>query len=149
VAVGDVDKDGFADIIISADRASGPQYPYIEEVHHLMPFIVTTVHDPIALVATCRQANERRPQEGCIDLDGQQVSGWIIRLVGVRYPIVCDTLTGLIAYYPRDNAFRPYARIMSFIHRYYAVKAQLQQDDPRPARRNPATRNVRRPVLAA
>ncbi len=92
-----------------------------------MPVIVTTVHDPVALAATCRQLNLPRPKQGSVHLDNLEASGWIIRLPGVRYPIVCNTLTGLIAYHPDDNVFSRYARVMRYIHRFYDVQAQLRQ----------------------
>jgi len=102
-----------------------------------MPCIITTVHDPLALAATCRRLNLPPPQEGCAHLDDREASGWIVRLAGVRYPIVCDTLTGLIAYHPADNAFGPYARIMRFVYRVYAVQAERRQASNQPARYRP------------
>jgi hypothetical protein len=45
----------------------------------------------------------------------------------VRFPLVCNTLTGLVAYHPRDNAFMPYRCIMRFIHRFYAVRHRMRQ----------------------
>ena len=92
-----------------------------------MPSIVTSIHDASALLATCRRQRMPAPYEGCIQLDGREVSGWVIRLRGVNLPIVCDTLTGLVAYHPRDNAFVPYQRIMRFVHAYYAIRHQLRQ----------------------
>ncbi len=98
-----------------------------------MPFIVTTVHDPVALAATCQRLNLSRPKQGSLHLDDLEASGWIVRVAGVRYPIVCNTLTGLIAYHPDDNVFSRYARLMRWVHRYYDVQAQLRQGKHRPA----------------
>lgn len=113
-----------------------------------MPCIVTTVHDPVALAATCRQFNIPLPEFGCVHLYDQEASGWIVRQSGVRFPIVCDTLTGLIAYHPADNVFNRYARIMRFVYRYFDVQAQLRRGhqpvDATPHR----TRLARRHVLA-
>lgn len=92
-----------------------------------MPSIVTSIHDPLALLTACRQFGVPAPYEGSFLFDGRQVPGWVIRLRGVNLPIVCDTLTGLIAYHPRDNAFVPYQRIMRFVQAYYAVRHQLRQ----------------------
>ena len=47
-------------------------------------------------------------------LHGETVGRRIVRLPGLRYPIVCDTLSGLIAYHPVDNAHHRYRHIMRF-----------------------------------
>lgn len=94
-----------------------------------MPYIVTTVHDPVALAAACRQAYLPAPREGCIQLDPQEVSGWIVLVRGTRFPIVCNTLTGLIAYHSSDNGFGRYGCIMRFVFNYYAVAARLRQGE--------------------
>jgi hypothetical protein len=69
------------------------------------------------------------PEPGCRHLEDQEASGWIVHLPGVRFPIVCATLTGRIAYHPADNVFDRYACIMRFIHRYYDGQAQLRRNN--------------------
>lgn len=105
-----------------------------------MPRIVTTIHDPFALAATCQRVGLRAPQEGSVQLDAEEVFGWVVRLTGLHGPLVFNTLSGLVAYHPRDNAFTPYARIMRFVLRVYDVRAELRRSDGRVARRM----NVRR-----
>lgn len=97
-----------------------------------MPCIVTTVHDPAALAETCRRLGLRLPEEGSLHLDQLEASGWIVQLSGLHAPIVFDTLTGLVAYHPRDNAFVPFSRIMRLILRYYDVRAKLRRLEQRP-----------------
>ena len=92
-----------------------------------MPCIVTTVHDPVALAATCRQLGLRPPEAGADRDAGRAVFGWVVRLPGLHAPVVFDTLTGLAAYHPRDNAFGPYARVMRLDRRYYEVRAALRR----------------------
>jgi hypothetical protein len=92
-----------------------------------MPCIVTTVHDPVALAVTCQRLSLPRPELGTVHLDDREPFGWIVRLPGVRFPIVCDTLTGLVAYHPSDNAFGRYRSIMFFVRRYYEIKTQLRR----------------------
>jgi hypothetical protein len=106
--------------------------------------IVTTVHDPIALAATCQCLGLRRPEQGCVHLAGKEASGWILHLPSLYAPLVFDTLTGLVFYHPRDNAFAPYACIMRFIRRYYDVRAKLCRPEQRPVVRKPAGRTFRR-----
>ena len=93
-----------------------------------MPCIVTTVHDPVALALTCRQLGLCPPTEGAGRAGGRAMYGWVVRLPGLHAPVVFDTLTGMAAYHPRDNAFGPYARIMRLIRRYYEVRATLRRD---------------------
>jgi hypothetical protein len=57
-----------------------------------MRCILTSVHDPVALAATCQRGGLLPPQEGCIDLDGKEASGWIVHLPGLHAPLVFDTL---------------------------------------------------------
>jgi hypothetical protein len=94
-----------------------------------MPRIVTTVHDPVALAATCRRLSLDPPTQRAVQLDAEEVSGWVVHLPGLIFPIVCDTLSGLIAYHARDNAFHRYARIMRFLERYYHLRAQLRRGE--------------------
>jgi hypothetical protein len=92
-----------------------------------MPYIVTTVHDPVALAATCRRLGLPAPQEGCLPLGPLEASGWVVRLPGLHAPLAFDTLTGRVGYHPRDNAFGPYRRIVRFVLRYYDVRAALRR----------------------
>ena len=95
--------------------------------------IVTSVHDPAALAATCRRLGLSPPEQGRFPLGGRETPGWAVRLPGLRGPVVFDTLTGLAAYDPRDNGFTPYHRIASFIYRYYDVRADLRRHKARAA----------------
>jgi hypothetical protein len=92
-----------------------------------MPVILTSIHDPAVLAVTCRRLGLDPPQQGACDPGAGGWTHWIIRSPGVLFPIVCDTLTGVVTYHPRDNAFRPYSRIMAFVHRYYAIRARLRR----------------------
>jgi hypothetical protein len=119
-----------------------------EEEHAPMPRIVTTVHDPVALATTCRRLGLARPVEQAVQLDAEEVFGWVVRLPGLRYPVVCDTLTGLVAYHPLDNAHHRYLQIMRFIHRYYDVQAGLRRGDGAPvtARHHPRVVRLERRI---
>jgi hypothetical protein len=92
-----------------------------------MTCVLTTLHDPAALIATCRALGLDTPVERAVRLDAKEVFGWVVPLRGLRYPIVCNTLTGLIAYHPLDNAFGRYALLMRFLFRCYDVQAQLRR----------------------
>jgi hypothetical protein len=55
------------------------------------------------------------------------VFGWVVRLPGLRHPVACDTLTGLVAYHPADNAHDRFAHLIQFVHRCYDVQAELSR----------------------
>lgn len=95
-----------------------------------MPSIITSIYNPVALAATCRQCQWPVPQEGSVQLAEREAFGWVVQLPGVLHPIVCDTLTGLVAYHLSDNGFVRYARIMQFIHRCHDVQARLRRQGP-------------------
>jgi hypothetical protein len=110
-----------------------------------MPYVVTSVHDPLALTATCRRLGLSPPEEGCVRLEGKEVFGWVVRLTGLHGPLAFNTLTGLVAYHPRDNAFGPYGRVMRLILRYYEVRAALRRGETISASRP----DVRRRLVGA
>jgi hypothetical protein len=100
-----------------------------------MPRIVTSIHDPAALARTCRALGLPPPAPGRVRHEGPWVCGWVVRLPGLRGPLVFDTLSGLVAYHPRDGAHDAYARIMHFIHGSYATAARRRWLDRRPVAR--------------
>jgi hypothetical protein len=89
-----------------------------------MPVFVTNIHDPNALDATCRRFGLPPPRYATSDHEHQRPAGWLVHVPGTLSPIVCNTLTGFVAYHIEDNVFSRYARIMRFIHLYYAVRHQ-------------------------
>lgn len=99
-----------------------------------MPCLITSIHDLAVLNEPCRLVRAPAPQEGSLQLGAQRAAGWIVRLPGVHFPVVCDTLTGLVAYHPADNAFLPFRNIMRFAHRYYALRHRLQRPTSKPSR---------------
>jgi hypothetical protein len=98
----------------------------------LMPRVVTSLHDPIALAVLCDRLGVAPPVERAVHLDTEEVFGWVVWLRGLRHPVVCDTLTGLIAYHPLDNAHARYAHLTAFVDRYYVLRHRLRRGDGRP-----------------
>jgi hypothetical protein len=95
-----------------------------------MPRIVTTLHDPAVLAATCRRLGLPAPAEQARDLGAEEVFGWVVHLPGLRSPVAWDALTGLVAYPPLDNAFARYACLMRFVYRCYDIQAAFRIDFP-------------------
>jgi hypothetical protein len=94
-----------------------------------MPRAVTTLHDPAALAAACRRLGLAPPAERAARVGGEEVFGWVVRLPGLRSSVVCDTLTGLVAYHPADNAHGRYAHLMRFLRACYDAQAELHRRD--------------------
>jgi hypothetical protein len=105
--------------------------------------VVSAVHDPIALALTCRHLGLATPVERTLRLGGQLLFGRVVRVTGLKHPVVCDTLTGLIAYHPADNAHDRYARLMLFVRHYYDVAAERRRHQQK------VPSNGRPPVVAA
>jgi hypothetical protein len=83
------------------------------------------------------------PREGQVSLNGEVAFGWVIRLPGLSHPIVCDTLTGLVAYHRQDNDFEPYGCLMRFLLRYCIVRGRLRYTAHGSGRRRAARLAVR------
>ena len=91
--------------------------------------VVTSIHDPAALAETCHQLGLPPPTRGRGRLGNREVSGWMVRLSGLR-PIICDTLSGLILYHQLDNSHGRYSRLARFVERYYDIRARLRRSNP-------------------
>ena len=98
-----------------------------------MPRVVTSMHDPSALAVLCDRLGLAQPVERSVWLDSEEVFGWVVGLRGLRHPVVCDTLTGLVAYHSTENAHDRYAHLMVFIERYYDLRPKLRHGHRRPA----------------
>ncbi len=112
-----------------------------------MPRVVTTLHEPAALALTCRRMHLAPPTEGSARHEGEEVFGWVVRLPGVSCPVVCDTITGLVAYHPRDGAHEPFAQIMRWVLRCY--EAQFDWRRARERRTPPRKHRARRMAQGA
>jgi hypothetical protein len=99
----------------------------------------TSIHDAVVLAATCHELGLPPPTPGPLRLGGATVSGFVLRLPGLRFPIACDTVTGLVAYHPADNVPGPYAQLMGFVAAYYVVRSRRHYvaDEAQRSRRCP------------
>jgi len=60
--------------------------------------IETQVRDPAAVDLACRRLALAVPQHGEHRLYASKATGLGVQLPGWRYPLVCDTATGKLAY---------------------------------------------------
>jgi len=108
--------------------------------------VVTTIHDAVALAATCRELDLPPPTQGTLHLGVESVSGFLVRLPGLRFPVACDTVTGLVAYHSADNADVPYRHLMRFIASYYAIRARRRYVPDEPPRRRRRPHRIKNPA---
>ena len=102
-----------------------------------MPWIITTLHDPAALAATCQRLGLPPPKHGCLSLGYQEPTGWIVRLPGRR-------LSHCLRHADRAGRLSPPRQCLPplrlyparFIHRVYDLRAELRRSEhpPRPMR---------------
>jgi hypothetical protein len=91
-----------------------------------MPYVVTTLRDPHAVAVARRAQGLAAPRDGSVRYAGMEVFGWVVRLPELRWLVAFDTLRGLVAYHPQDNALFRYARLTRFVHRCYDCQARLR-----------------------
>jgi hypothetical protein len=58
----------------------------------------TKIHDPVAIAAACQRLNLTPPRQGTAELYSGEVEGLIVQLPGWQYPVVIDTLSGVVHY---------------------------------------------------
>jgi hypothetical protein len=64
------------------------------------------VHDPVAVAAACQKLNLPAPVQGTAQLFSGEATGLIVRLPDWYYPVVIDTLTGVVRYDNYNGAWK-------------------------------------------
>jgi hypothetical protein len=89
--------------------------------------VATSVRDPAALAAACRELRLRPPQrQENVRPGAEEASGWPVRLPGLRRLIVLDLLTDLVYYDAQDNAHERFACLMRFVRLVHVIQARLR-----------------------
>ena len=92
--------------------------------------IKTQVRDPVAIRSACSRLRIPEPTYGEAKLFTSKATGWRVQLNGWRYPVVCDTDTGNVAYDNYEGRWGDRSKLDAFLQRYAVEKASLE------ARRN-------------
>jgi hypothetical protein len=87
--------------------------------------IQTKVHNAHAAVSACQRLNLPMPVQGTAQLDGGEATGLIIHLSGWQYPVVIDTLTGVIRYDSEGLDADRQQQLRHFLQIYVIEKARL------------------------
>lgn len=88
--------------------------------------IESRIHDINAVRAACQRLSLPEPVHGTAQLFSGEASGLLVQLPGWQYPLVIDTLTGLVRYDNYEGRWGNQDRLGSFLQRYAIEKCRLE-----------------------
>ena len=88
--------------------------------------IETQVRDPAAVAAACRRLGLVAPENGMHRLYSSKATGLGVQLPGWRFPVVCDTATGKLAYDNFGGHWGEQVQLEKFIQAYACEKAKIE-----------------------
>jgi len=88
--------------------------------------IETQVRDPVAVRSACDRLRLPPSTEGTFQLYSSRATGLGVQLPEWRYPVVCDTTTGKLAYDNFGGRWGDPARLNEFMQAYAVEKARLE-----------------------
>ncbi len=88
--------------------------------------IQTEVRDPAAIAAACQRLALPEPVAGTATLFEGQATGWLVRLSGWLYPVVCDTTTGVVRYDNFNGNWGAQDQLGRFLQAYAVAKASIE-----------------------
>ncbi len=84
----------------------------------------TRVHDPAAVAAACQRLGLAPPQQGSARLYSGAAEGLLVQLPGWTYPLVIDTLSGVIRYDNFEGRWGEQQHLERFLQSYAVEKAK-------------------------
>jgi hypothetical protein len=88
--------------------------------------ITAQVHDPFAVAAACRRLGLAEPAQGTARLYSGEATGLLVQLPGWQYPVVIDTLTGVIGYDNYGGCWGDPAQLGRFLQAYLVARAKSE-----------------------
>jgi hypothetical protein len=88
--------------------------------------IQTKVHDAVAVAAACRRLELAAPVEGTAQLFSGEATGLMVQLPDWLYPVVIDTLTGVVRYDNFEGVWGDQAQLHRFLQSYAVEKCRLE-----------------------
>jgi hypothetical protein len=88
--------------------------------------VQTRVHDPAAVTAACQRLGLAPPQHGTARLYSGEATGLLVQLPGWLYPIVIDTLSGLIRFDHFEGRWGEPQHLDRFLQLYAVERAKLE-----------------------
>jgi hypothetical protein len=93
--------------------------------------VVTSVRDYSLLATACRSLRLCMPREGSYYFHQNKVSGYVVRLPGLCYPVVFNLSTGLVTYHRLDNVHERYIHLMQLVYLCYSIQARIMRSGGR------------------
>lgn len=88
--------------------------------------IRTQVRDPLAIQSACSRLKLPAPVYGPAKLFVTEKTGWVVKLTGWIYPIVCNTNTGEIDADSYEGQWGDPERLSKFLQAYAVEKAKIE-----------------------
>jgi hypothetical protein len=88
--------------------------------------IKTEVRDAVAIGIACSRLGLEQPEFGTRRLFSGSVAGFAVQLPRWHYPIVCDTVAGIIHYDNYNGAWGEQRELDRFLQGYAVEKAKLE-----------------------
>jgi hypothetical protein len=88
--------------------------------------IESKLHDVHAIHAACQRLGLELPTEGTTRLFSGNATGVLVKLPGWLYPVVVDTLTGLVRFANYGERWGKQAELDRFLQAYAVEKARLE-----------------------
>ena len=88
--------------------------------------IQTKIHDPAAVAAACQRLKLPAPVQGTAELFSGSASGLIIQLPAWQYPVVADTLSGMLQYDNYGGQWGHQEELDRFIQSYAVEKTRIE-----------------------
>jgi hypothetical protein len=99
------------------------------EDHPAMSHVVTVqtkIHDPAAVAAACQRLNLAAPRQGTARLYSGAAEGLLVQLPDWQYPIVIDTLSGVVRYDNFEGRWGNQEHLDRFLQLYAVECAKLE-----------------------
>ena len=88
--------------------------------------IQTEVRDPAAVRSACERLRLPMPMRGTFKLYSQSATGLGVQLTGWKYPVVCDTTAGTVAYDNYNGHWGPQQQLDGFLQMYSVEKTRIE-----------------------
>jgi hypothetical protein len=88
--------------------------------------VQTKLYDPMAIAAACQRLNLAPPQQGTAQLYTGEATGLMVQLPDWQFPIVIDTLTGVVHYDNYEGIWGAQEHLDHFLQLYAVERAKLE-----------------------
>jgi hypothetical protein len=88
--------------------------------------IQTQVRDAVAVEAACRRLGLAKPEQGSARLYAGEETGLLVRLPGWRYPVVCKTAAGQLAFDNYSGRWGEQKELDRFLQAYAVERARME-----------------------